>query len=110
MASFKRMVMAALALVGIFLVTATYASATTYYVDFSSGADSNSGLSKSAPWKHAPGMNGASGNASTVTLGPGDSIVLKGGVTWDYTVLPWQYWNGQGNATTDPLGCAGSGC
>jgi hypothetical protein len=68
--------------------------ATTYYVDHTNGLDSNNGTSKSTPWKHAPGMYSASSNASGTTINPGDSVILKGCVTWgetsgDYS-FPWR--------------------
>ena len=55
------------------------AEAATYYSDFSTGSDSNNGISTATPWKHMPGMSGWTGSA---TLTSGDTIVLKGGVTW----------------------------
>jgi hypothetical protein len=38
------------------------AFATTYYIDYVSGNDSNNGTSKATPWKHAPGMQGVVNN------------------------------------------------
>ncbi|HVN94212.1 MAG TPA: hypothetical protein VMT38_10975 [Terracidiphilus sp.] len=67
------------------------AHATTYYVDYSKGSDGNAGTSKSAPWKHAPGMNGASGNASSTAINPGDSVILKGCVTWPNAAFSWTF-------------------
>jgi hypothetical protein len=95
--------------------------ATVYYVDYASGADSNNGTSKSTPWKHAPGMlgltpaNGSSGDGCTAVCGsttirPGDSIILKGGTVWPYSVLPWEP-NFSGSSTTGgTYGCVGNGC
>jgi hypothetical protein len=65
------------------------AHAATYYIDFASGADTNAGTSKSAPWKHAPGMTGCTSICSSQAINAGDSIILKGGVTWDSTVFNW---------------------
>jgi putative cofactor-binding repeat protein len=59
-----------------------------YYVDFVSGADTNNGLSKSAPWKYAPGMNGCAFNCDLIGLQPGDQVIFKGGVTWNATGFP----------------------
>jgi hypothetical protein len=53
----------------------------TYYVDFESGQDSNSG-SISSPWKHAPGDRNATGSAASATLVPGDTVSFRGGVTY----------------------------
>jgi len=86
--------------------------ATTYYIDWVSGADTNDGLTKSTPWKRAPGMVGCSDNClakKTAVVQPGDQIILKGGVTWPNAALGW-YWRGSGNATTSSPGCSGSGC
>lgn len=103
------------------LLCATGARATTYYVDYSAGSDSNAGTSKGAAWKHAPGMlgltpgggstgDGCASTCASTTINPGDAIILKGGIIWPYTTLPWQP-NFSGNATTTPTyGCAGTGC
>lgn len=52
----------------------------TYYIDFASGNDANSGASTSAPWKRAPGMKNF---GRTYINNPGDRFIFKGGVTWD---------------------------
>lgn len=62
------------------------ANAATYYVDYSSGSDANSGTSKSAPWQRAPGMTGFAGR---YTHAAGDVIIFKGGVTWPAASLPF---------------------
>lgn len=57
----------------------------TYYVDFATGSDSNTSTqaqSQSTPWKHAPGMDGATSNANSYSVKSGDVFVLKGGSTW----------------------------
>ncbi len=64
------------------------ASATTYYVA-TNGSDSNNGTSKTAPWLHAPGMKGCSGTCATVTPGPGDQFIFRGGDTWGPANWPW---------------------
>ena len=63
--------------------------ATTYYVDYSSGNDSNNGTSKLTPWQHAPGMNGATGMVANITPAAGDSIIFKGCVTWPNAAFSW---------------------
>jgi hypothetical protein len=60
--------------------------AATYYIDYAQGADTNSGLSKSTPWKRAPGMPGFSGS---YTHTAGDRFIFKGGVTWPRITLPF---------------------
>lgn len=63
----------------LFAHSAICLAGSTYYVDYVSGLDSNNGLVKSRPWKRVPGMdNQTTGKA----LLPGDTICLKGGVTW----------------------------
>lgn len=81
-------------LLGVILVGKS-AFATTYYVDYSSGNDSNSGTSKSGPWQHAPGMNGCTANCGAANPQPGDSFIFKGGVTWPNAVFPITWtWSG----------------
>ncbi len=63
-----------------FFVPAVWA--TTYYVDFSNGNDTNSGTSSTNAFKHSPGDSNASGIALSVTLSSGDEVVLKGGTTY----------------------------
>lgn len=76
-------------IIGIVFASAFFAvgkaSAATYYVDYVGGSDSNSGSSKSAPWKTAPGMVGFSGS---YTHASGDAFVFKGGVSWPSSTLP----------------------
>ena len=60
----------------------------TYYVDFSSGSDTNTGTSTDSPWQHAPGMNLCAFQCASIGLQGGDRIVFKGGVTWDATAFP----------------------
>lgn len=64
------------------------ASPATYYVDFASGADTNGGLSESAPWQYAPGMKGCASNCAVFALRPGDKVIFKGGITWDGNAFP----------------------
>jgi hypothetical protein len=55
------------------------ANAATYYIDYDAGSDTNSGTSKSAPWKKQPFMQHFGGS---YTHSPGDKFIFKGGVTW----------------------------
>jgi hypothetical protein len=76
------------------LLMARTVSASTYYIDYAGGSDSGVG-SKSAPWQHAPGMMGCSANCAAANPQPGDSIILKGGVTWPNAAFPWLWqWSG----------------
>jgi len=71
------------------------ALATTYYVDYSSGSDSNNGTSKTSPWKHAPGMQGCTGSCGAASPKPGDQFIFRGGVVWPAGVFQWQWqWSG----------------
>jgi len=53
-----------------------------YYIDFSSGSDSNNGTTTSTPWKHCPGDSNASGLAAATKLMGGDTVNFKGGVKY----------------------------
>ena len=78
-----KVALAILLTVGSFLfVGATKAYAATYYIDYSTGSDANSGLSKTSPWQHQPYMKGFTG---TYTHQAGDVFIFKGGVTWAYS-------------------------
>jgi hypothetical protein len=77
------------------LALSVAATATTYYIDYAAGSDSNSGTSTAAPWQHMPGMHGCIANCAKTTPKAGDSIILKGGVTWPNAAFPitWK-WSG----------------
>jgi hypothetical protein len=85
--------------------------AATYYVDFASGLDSNTGTSKAAPWKHVKGMSGCSSVCNSATLNPGDTVIFKGGVTWTAS-YPWRFSTGSSSGniiyTTDRTWYAGA--
>lgn len=72
-------------LVSVFLVNSAWAA--TYYIDFASGNDGNSGLSTSAPWKVHPYMRSWTGG-NKYTHVAGDSFIFKGGVVWNASALP----------------------
>jgi|GEM_PF-1429116 len=96
--------------VGIVLFVSTVIFGNTYYIDYSTGAHTNSGISKSTPWKLCPGMNGFSASYTHV---PGDVFIFKGGVTWPAAALPFTIANSgtAGNTdtyTTDHTWYAGS--
>ena len=67
------------------LLAANWAGATTYYIDYGSGNDTNAGTSTSAPWQYCPGMVGSS---SAYSHAAGDVFIFKGGVTWPAATLP----------------------
>lgn len=92
------------------------------YVDYISGADTNSGDTELLAWKHAPGMlsltpsNTSNGDACTnncssfTTSNAGTGIILKGGTVWPNTVLPWQPANSGSATTSATYGCQGANC
>ena len=82
------------------LLAARGASATTYYVDYASGSDSSNGTSKATPWQHAPGMQTCTSLCSSTAINPGDSIILKGGVTWPNASFKWNLPSGSSASPT----------
>jgi hypothetical protein len=86
-------------MISVLVLFPTLAAATTYYIDFAGGSDSNSGTSKTAPWQRAPGMQGATAAYTHVV---GDVFVFKGGVMWPGTALPLRinYSGSPGNIDT----------
>jgi hypothetical protein len=96
---------------------------TCRYVDYSTGSDSNDGLSEAAghPWKHMPGMlgtgpagdsaDGCTGNCASFSPSAGTAIILKGGVVWPATTQPINWgWSGKSSSTEVGYGCSGAGC
>lgn len=67
------------------IVHASMANAATYYVDLTSGKDSNSGLSTSSPWKNCPGMASYAGSG---VLKAGDTVYFDRDDTWIVTGSP----------------------
>lgn len=60
--------------------------ARTFFIDYSAGNDKSRGLKRSEPWQHAPGMQGFKASYHHT---PGDTFVLRGGVTWPSSTLPF---------------------
>ena len=79
-----------------FLIFASPAVAQhTYYVSFSTGADTNTSTqaqSKSTPWKNLKYMASATSNAASYTPVAGDTFVLMGCDVWPNASFPinWQ--------------------
>jgi hypothetical protein len=63
----------------VFSLHCVSAPAATYYVDQTSGSDSNAGQSPSSPWKNCPGMALYTGNGALVA---GDTVYFNRGDTW----------------------------
>ncbi len=68
-------------LLSLSLLTAA-AAAATYYVDYAGGDDANSGTGADQAFKHCPGDEAATANASTTRPAAGDVIRFKGGVVY----------------------------
>ena len=96
-------------LIGVTLISMR-AFATTYYIDYSSGNDGNTGTSKSTPWQRLPGMQGVGGNAAAHNPVPGDNFILKGGVTWPANNFGMQMVYTGSSSSSSPVGCVGPGC
>ncbi len=60
--------------------------AATYYVDFDGGADANDGQAPDRAFQHSPGDSAATNLAASTALGPGDTIIFKGGVRYRGTI------------------------
>ena len=65
-----------------YCVTGPILRAATYYIDFATGSDSNTGTSPTAAWKRAPGDAKATGVPAATALKPGDRVLFKGGTTY----------------------------
>lgn len=59
---------------------------TTFYVNYATGSDTNSGTSPNSPWKHAPGDPNATGAVKTEALVGGDEVLFKAGVVYQGTI------------------------
>ena len=57
----------------------------TYYIDYETGNDTATGLTKQTAWKCHPFMAGFTG---AYTFHAGDIYILKGGVTWPNAAFP----------------------
>lgn len=90
-----------------FLALSGWAWGATYYVSYTSGADTNAGT-EVAPWKHHPDSNLATSTsvAKRSTYTDGDIVYLKAGETWWNTRLLTQQ---AGTATGIITGVWGSG-
>jgi hypothetical protein len=68
------------------VLTATAQSGRTFYIDYASGSNANSGTSGSAPWKTHPYMNHSGacdgGAGPSYAHQSGDKFVFKGGSDW----------------------------
>ena len=78
---------------------------TTYYVDYSTGLDTNNGTSTSTPFKHCPGDTAASNTAGSIVLTAGDRVIFKGGITYTGTTndLINISWSGSGDGDSQRI-------
>ena len=63
----------------------------TYYVSFSTGADTNTSTqakSKATPWKNLKYMTSATSNAASYTVVAGDTFILMGCDDWPNASFP----------------------
>lgn len=88
----RNQVVLRLVLLTILITAAMDAAATTYYIDYVSGNNTNAGTSPSTPWKCHPymyyGSGTSCGTAPNYAHAYGDRFVFKGGVTWPASALP----------------------
>jgi hypothetical protein len=73
-----------------------------YYIDYSSGSDTNDGLTTSTPWKHHPFMRGAA--VKGYSHHAGDCFYFKGGVTWPNSALQVSLTSGGTSGNEDYYG------
>ncbi len=69
------------------IVLVSHVIGATYYIDSTTGLDTNTSVqaqNQSTPWAHMPGMSGCSGNCASYSVQAGDVFVLKGGSTWTF--------------------------
>jgi hypothetical protein len=77
-------------------VMALNVSGATYYIDYTTGLDSNNGTSRSTPWRSHPYMAHFGGS---YTHNAGDRFIFKGGVTWPNSCFAMQI-KGSGSVST----------
>jgi hypothetical protein len=98
-------------------------SARTFYIDYTSGSNSNSGT-QASPWKTHPYMQTSaactgSGSAPSYSHQAGDQFIFKGGVTWPASCFGMivqqggsssaqDYYGTCGGQSTAPVACNGA--
>ena len=66
----------------LFLFASIDTWAATYYVDFGTGADTNSGTDSGHPWQHCPGDANATNSPAGTILHASDTVIFKGSVQY----------------------------
>jgi hypothetical protein len=84
------------------LLVAAQAFAATHYISISTGADTNAGTTKAAPWAHLPGMATCTGSCGSYSPKGGDTFVLMGCDIWGNSNFPivWGWDGSSGNPIT----------
>ncbi|MEI7497776.1 MAG: chitobiase/beta-hexosaminidase C-terminal domain-containing protein [Candidatus Falkowbacteria bacterium] len=85
-----------------FLVKITNVSAATYFIDFTSGSDSGSGLTTSTAWKHIPWDDNWTGVVKTFSAG--DIVAFKPDTTYTGSLIQIK----QSGTTSNPIVLSGS--
>ncbi len=60
----------------------SFAHAATYFVDYNSGSNTNTGTSQQTAWKNCPGDSACTQLSLSAVLNSGDTIFFKGGVVY----------------------------
>ena len=87
----------------------------TYYIDYGSGSDSNSGTSQGSPWKTHPYMACSGGSHGGWAHHAGDTYIFKIAVTWPASCFPMTVTAGGSSSssrdvyTVNPSWTTGSG-
>jgi hypothetical protein len=68
-----------------YMLLSVSTDAAVYFIDYTAGSDTQTGLSKKAAWKLCPGMTGFKGSYKGQLS---DTFVFKGGSVWPSSVLP----------------------
>jgi hypothetical protein len=82
----------------------------SFFVDYVGGSDAAAGTSTGTAFQHIPGDTAATGTAASTTLTGGDSVILKGGVSY---VVPTNAiinlsWNGSSSSSVVYYGTNGA--
>jgi hypothetical protein len=65
-----------------------------WYVDFTSGLDTNAGTTEGAPFLHAPGMQNCASSCASASVGANNGVIVKGGTTATNASLEWNLSSG----------------
>jgi len=71
-----------------------------WYVDFTSGLDSNAGTTEGAPFLHAPGMHNCTSSCASATVAAGNGVIVKGGTSCGNACFEWNLSSGSSGTPT----------